>query len=290
MTSRKSYSAGSGIAWQITGQEFHLDDPLLMGILNVTPDSFSDGGDYLKPEKAIDHGLLLLSQGAHIIDVGGESTRPGSIPVDAKTEISRVIPVIKGVLKSTDALISIDTQKTEVAQAALQAGARIINDVSGGHHDPAMLPLVAESGAGFVMMHMQGTPETMQNNPRYKNILTDIIDYFKSQVESAQVYGIDRDQLVIDPGIGFGKTLDDNLHIQGRIEALHELGLPILLGASRKSFIGGIDSSSSENRLGGSLAAVLAGYLQNVKIFRVHDVYETRQLLEVFTAIQKHSV
>jgi len=280
----------SGKRWLIKGQEYHFDKPMLMGILNVTPDSFSDGGKYSEQDSAVHHALQLIEQGSDIIDVGGESSRPGSAPVDVLTEIARVIPVIKAISKKCDTLISIDTQKSEVARAALVAGASIINDVSGGLNDPDMFPLLAESGAGYIMMHMQGIPKTMQNAPQYDNVLNDILNFFKTRLEIARSHFVIESQIVLDPGIGFGKLLDDNLHILANISTLHDLGLPLLLGASRKSFIGMLDGSDVGDRLGGSLAAVIATHEQNVEIFRVHDVHETRQLLELFTAIQKHSV
>ena len=283
-----SYEIGPN-KWLIKGQELHLDTPLIMGILNVTPDSFSDGGQFIDPSKAVSRAREMLAQGADIIDVGGESTRPGSLPVESMEEISRVVPVISKLASQTDAIISIDTQKSKVAKAALDAGAHIINDVSAGESDSEMFNLVAESEAGYILMHMQGSPETMQDAPIYSEVLTVVKEYFMERLQVAGQAGIDIKQIVLDPGIGFGKTLSDNLRLMGNIGSIGNLMRPLLLGASRKSFIGMIDNSAVDKRIGGSLAAVLSAYQQGVRLFRVHDVSETRQVLDIFTAIQKHS-
>lgn len=278
-----------GQKWLIKGQELHVDTPLIVGILNVTPDSFSDGGKFVDPSMAVEKALEMFSTGANIIDIGGESTRPGSKAVTAEEEISRVIPVIEKLASQSEALISIDTQKSAVASAALAAGAHIVNDVSGGTNDVAMFELVKETRAGFILMHMLGTPETMQHAPVYDKVLEDVKHFFSERVHAATNSGIDMGQIILDPGIGFGKTLTDNLTLMGNLQVLNELGRPLLLGASRKSFIGLIDNSTPDQRLGGSLAAVIAAYQQDVRLFRVHDVVETRQVLDIFTAIQKHS-
>ena len=283
-----SYEIGPN-KWLIKGQELHLDTPLIMGILNVTPDSFSDGGQFIDPSKAVSRAREMLAQGADIIDVGGESTRPGSLPVESMEEISRVVPVISKLASQTDAIISIDTQKSKVAKAALDAGAHIVNDVSAGESDSEMFNLVAESEAGYILMHMQGKPETMQDAPIYSEVLTVVKEYFMERLQVAGQAGIDIKQIVLDPGIGFGKTLSDNLRLMGNIGSIGNLMRPLLLGASRKSFIGMIDNSAVDKRIGGSLAAVLSAYQQGVRLFRVHDVSETRQVLDIFTAIQKHS-
>ena len=283
-----SYEIGPN-KWLIQGQELHLDTPLIMGILNVTPDSFSDGGQFIDPSKAVSRAREMLAQGADIIDVGGESTRPGSLPVESMEEISRVVPVISKLASQTDAIISIDTQKSKVAKAALDAGAHIVNDVSAGESDSEMFNLVAESEAGYILMHMQGSPETMQDAPIYSEVLTVVKEYFMERLQVAGQAGIDIKQIVLDPGIGFGKTLSDNLRLMGNIGSIGNLMRPLLLGASRKSFIGMIDNSAVDKRIGGSLAAVLSAYQQGVRLFRVHDVSETRQVLDIFTAIQKHS-
>ncbi|MBT3253847.1 MAG: dihydropteroate synthase [Candidatus Marinimicrobia bacterium] len=285
---RASYELGQNI-WLIRGQELHLDTPLIMGILNVTPDSFSDGGQFIDPSKAIARAHAMLSEGADIIDVGGESTRPGSLPVDAIEEISRVVPVIEELTSHADVIISIDTQKSSVAKAALDAGAHIVNDVSAGGGDHEMFELVSASGAGYILMHMQGKPETMQDAPAYGDVLEEVNEYFFERLQAATKAGIAGRQIVFDPGIGFGKTLSDNLKLIGNIHSMTELMRPIMLGASRKSFIGLIDNSPIDKRLGGSLAAVISAHQQGVRLFRVHDVAETRQVLDIFTAIQKHS-
>lgn len=263
--------------------------PLIMGILNVTPDSFSDGGLYTDPALALVRAQSMLSEGAKIIDVGGESTRPGSQAVSVDEELSRVIPIIQTLTDKSDAIISIDTQKAAVAQAALSAGAHIINDISAGLADKDMFRVVRQSDAGYIMMHMQGTPATMQQAPSYHNVIVEVERFLGQRLQAALEEGISAEQIVLDPGIGFGKTLENNLLLMGQMKHLQNLGRPLLLGASRKSFIGMIDDTPVGQRLGGSLAAVLATYQQGVRIFRVHDVSETRQLIDIFTAIQKHS-
>ncbi len=278
-----------GQKWLIKSQELDLDAPVIMGILNVTPDSFSDGGKFIDPEKALSRAMEMLEEGATIIDVGGESTRPGSKPVPVKEEISRVVPIIEKLSAQTQALISIDTQKARVAQAALEAGAHIVNDVSAGRNDSEMFDLVKNWQAGYILMHMQGNPETMQDAPVYDNVLETVKSFFISRLDAATQSGVALEQIVLDPGIGFGKTLADNLSLMGNMGAMIDLGRPLILGASRKSFIGLIDKSTPDNRLGGSLAAVISAYSQGVKFFRVHDVAETRQVIDIFTAIQKHS-
>jgi len=278
-----------GQVWRIREQELPADTPIIMGILNVTPDSFSDGGKSLAVDDALMRARQMQAEGAVIIDIGGESTRPGAESVDSDTEIHRVLPVIRELTRDAQIIVSIDTRKSEVAAAALEAGASIVNDVSAGTHDPHMLELVARSKAGMVLMHMQGSPTHMQNAPSYVKVTEDIKTYFAQRIEAAQNAGIARECLVLDPGIGFGKTLDHNLELMAKLSHFDSLGLPILLGASRKSFIGMIDGSAVDQRIGGSLAAVLAAYLQGVRLFRVHDVQETRQILDIFHAIQSHS-
>ncbi|MCF7808542.1 MAG: dihydropteroate synthase [Candidatus Marinimicrobia bacterium] len=277
-----------GIQWLIKGEAKQFKIPMIMGILNITPDSFSDGGQYASPDLAIDHAMDMVEQGADIIDIGGESTRPGAPPVTEEEELDRVIPIIRNLSSKSEVLISVDTQKSGVARAALESGAHIINDVSAGIADEAMLSTVAETGAVYVMMHMQGTPQTMQDAPVYENVITEIKEYFKNRIQEAERQGVKISNIVLDPGIGFGKQLDHNLKIIAQMKAFCALGHPILLGASRKSFIGSIDGSEVAARMGGSLAAVLAAFQQGVQIFRVHDVHETRQALHIFTAIQSH--
>lgn len=289
MMLQKTMNAGKGNRWLVKGQELFLEKPMIMGILNVTPDSFSDGGKYLDINTALDRVRDMISEGADIIDIGGESTKPGAKPVKIEEEMRRVLPIIQELSAETDVLISIDTQKSKVAEAALAAGAHIVNDISAGRNSPEMFPLIAESQAGYVMMHMQGTPEFMQKAPHYQNVVKDICSFFEERLNNAEASEVNAAQIVLDPGIGFGKTLQDNLHILANMYEFHDFDRPLLLGASRKSFIGMFDQSDPEKRLGGSLAAALAAYLQNVQIFRVHDILETLQTLEVFTAIQKCS-
>ena len=282
-------SSEIGQKWLIKDQELHLEKPVIMGILNVTPDSFSDGGQFIDPSIAVSRALEMVDQGATIIDVGGESSRPGSIPVSVEAEISRTIPVIAALAAESDAIVSIDTQKAEVAQAALKAGAHIVNDISAGRSDPDMFRIIHEYQAGYILMHMQGKPETMQLAPSYHSVLDEVAGFLFERLESAISSGIDLERMVVDPGIGFGKSLKDNLTLMGNLHRFNTRGRPLLLGASRKSFIGMIDDSPADQRLGGSLAAVISAFLRGVRIFRVHDVPETCQVLDIFSAIQKHS-
>jgi len=254
----------------------------IMGIVNVTPDSFSDGGLYLDPEAAIAHGRELVAEGADILDVGGESTRPGAAEVGAAEEIRRVVPVIEA-LRSDGATVSVDTSKAEVAAAAIDAGATIVNDVT-ALADPSMAPLCAERGVELVLMHMQGTPRTMQENPTYDEVVADVRDFLAARIESAVSAGVAEERIWIDPGIGFGKTVEHNLELIKRLGELRALGRPILLGASRKSFLGKITGSEVGDRIGGSLAAALIGVQAGADAVRVHDVAATRDALAVLEA------
>lgn len=247
---------------------------LIMGILNATPDSFSDGGNFLAVEKAVAHGLEMVAEGADIIDIGGESTRPGSKPVQALEEIARTAPIIKKLREKTSALISIDTRKAEVARAAVAAGAGIINDIS-ALADPGMTELAAESGAGVVLMHMRGTPETMQNDPRYDDVVSDVRNFLKERIAFAVERGVAPEQIALDPGIGFGKTDGHNLALLNGIPALAALGRPVLIGASRKGFIGRLTGKEAGDRLAGSLAVAGFSILRGAHILRVHDVKES---------------
>jgi dihydropteroate synthase len=247
-----------------------------MGILNVTPDSFSDGGSFIDPRAAVDHALEMADQGADIIDIGGESTRPGAEPVSAADEIRRTVPVIEKIREQSDIPVSIDTTKSEVAALALEAGADIINDVSALELDPDMAALAAESGAGVILMHMQGTPGTMQSNPSYGNVLEEIRDYLESRSGAAIQRGIARDRIVIDPGIGFGKTTEHNLTLLRELPALAECGYPVLIGASRKNFIGQLTGRKAPaDRRAGSLGAAAWAVVNGAHILRVHDVLDT---------------
>jgi dihydropteroate synthase len=245
-----------------------------MGVVNVTPDSFSDGGQFLDPQRAIEHGLELESQGAHILDVGGESTRPGSDPVSVDEELRRTIPVVEGLAKRAKVPVSIDTTKSAVARAALDAGASIVNDVSAGRFDAEMLPLVAERGATFVAMHMQGTPRDMQADPRYEDVVSEVLEFLRERGAACLAAGIARERIWIDPGIGFGKTLEHNLEILRRLPELRSLGLPVLVGPSRKAFIARIHPPAKDDaaRRGGTAAAVTLAVQGGAEILRVHDV------------------
>lgn len=265
-----------------------LDRPRLMGIVNVTPDSFSgDGiaGGRTRTRLAVVHALDLIAQGAHIIDIGGESTRPGAEPVPLQEELARVIPVIEGVRAATDTLISVDTRKAEVMRRAAEAGADLINDVSALTHDPDSLAVAAESGCGVVLMHARGDPKTMQDNPSYADVLLDVYDFLATRIAACADAGLARDRLIADPGIGFGKTLEHNLRLMSGLSLFHGLGVPVLVGASRKTFIGGLTGvEAPPDRLAGSVSAALAAAAQGAQILRVHDVKATREALDVWLA------
>jgi len=249
---------------------------LVMGILNVTPDSFSDGGDYSDPSAAVDRALEMVAQGADIIDIGGESTRPGSEPVPAAEEIKRTIPVISNIRKLSDVLISIDTMKAETAYQAVEAGADIINDVSAFDADSKMVEIAAESTAGVVLMHMKGLPKTMQEDPEYDNVVKEVGAYLKGRLDFAAQRGVERNRMVIDPGIGFGKTVEHNLKLLQALPQLAECGSPVLVGASRKSFISQITGRENpEDRLAGSLGVAAWAAIRGAHILRVHDVFDT---------------
>ena len=262
-----------------------LDKPRLFGVINVTPDSFSDGGEALALSEALKRGRAMLDDGADILDVGGESTRPGAEPVSAEEERARVVPVVKG-LSEMGALVSIDTRRAEVMAAAIDAGAGIVNDVTALTGDQDSLGLVADRGVAVVLMHMQGEPDSMQENPQYENAAEDVFGTLKARFEACEEAGIRRHRIAVDPGIGFGKTVDHNLEILNRLDIYRGLGLPVLLGVSRKSFIAKLSRGEApKDRVPGSLAAVLAAWAQGVRMFRVHDVAETRQALAVAQAI-----
>lgn len=270
----------------MTAHPFPGNGPYLMGIVNVTPDSFSDGGQFFDPAAAIAHGARLAAEGAQILDIGGESTRPGAQPVTPDEEIRRVVPVIEGLTRRAPWL-SIDTRHAETMAAALKAGANFVNDVSALTHDPQALPLVAGAGVPVCLMHMRGTPRTMQQDANYSNVVEEVFDFLQERVSACVAAGIARENLIVDPGIGFAKTAEQNLALIGKIRRFHDLGVPVLLGASRKRFIAALDrdAAAPEDRLPGSLAAVLAARAQGVGLFRVHDVAATRQALAVFEAI-----
>ena len=265
-----------------------LDRPRIMGILNVTPDSFSDGGRFLRPEAAVMQARQMAA-GADIIDIGGESTRPGAADVTEADEIARTEPVIAALKAGgLEAPISIDTRKSGVAKAALAAGAGLVNDVTALRFDPAMAAMIAAAGCPVVLMHSIASPATMQDDPHYDDVLLDVFDALQSRVAVAEAAGIARDRIAVDPGIGFGKTLAHNLTLLARLSLFHDLGLPVLLGASRKRFIGTLTAEAeAQRRMPGSLAVALAGVAQGVQMIRVHDVAETRQALSLWQAVTK---
>lgn len=286
--------AAEEILARLTGRREHFDNiisnartshPLLMGIVNVTPDSFADGGEHPDTRSAIAHGHKLVAAGADILDIGGESTRPGARPVSLQQELDRVIPVIEG-LKDAGVPISIDTRHVRVMESAVKSGAHIINDVSALTTDEDSLDTAAALNVPIVLMHAQGAPETMQENPQYMNVLHDVYDYLDERIIICERAGISRERLIVDPGIGFGKDLAHNLALLHGLSLFHGLGVPILLGVSRKSFIGRLTAIDvPRDRVPGSLAAQLAGASQGVQIIRAHDVAEMKQASCVFSAV-----
>jgi len=258
---------------------------LVMGILNVTPDSFSDGGRYLDCEAAVAHGLELERQGAEILDVGGESTRPNAVPVAEAEELRRVLPVIERLTREAKVPISIDTMKPGVARAALAAGASIVNDVGANRSETEMWRITAKAGAGYVCMHMQGTPRTMQAEPHYQDVVREVRDFFSLQMEQMFRCGLSTGQIIVDPGIGFGKTLEHNLELLGGLRELASFGQPLLLGVSRKSFLGKLLGAGLESRLAPALACACLAVEAGANILRVHDVAETLQAIRMTEAI-----
>ncbi|QFS83285.1 Dihydropteroate synthase [Roseivivax sp. THAF40] len=264
-----------------------MDRPQIMGILNATPDSFSDGGQFDQAEAARRHATAMSDAGAAFIDIGGESTRPGATEVPAEEEARRIMPLIRDLAQRGDAAISVDTRKAGVADAALKAGAALLNDVSGLDFDAEMAPLAARTGAPICVMHSQGGPEIMQNAPQYGDVTLDIYDHLAARIARLTELGLPRDRIVVDPGIGFGKTLEHNLTLLRQLAVFHGLGCPILLGVSRKGFIGTISGERvAAQRAPGSIAAALAGISQGVQILRVHDVAETAQALSIWEKIK----
>lgn len=270
MITRRTYN------WSCRNRTIALGErTLVMGILNTTPDSFSDSGSYFDPAAAVERALEMVAQGADMIDIGGESTRPGAAPVPAAEEIRRTAPIISSIREHSDIPISIDTMKAETALQALEAGADIINDVSAFEADAQMVAVAADYSAGAVLMHMQGSPQTMQIQPEYANVVGEVGDYLKRRLDFAAQHGVRRDRMVIDPGIGFGKTVEHNMALLRGLPQLAECGSPILVGASRKSFIGGMTGRIPSERLAGSLGAAAWAVLRGAHILRVHDVIET---------------
>lgn len=260
--------------------------PLIMGIVNVTPDSFSDGGQHATPAAAVAHALALAAEGADLLDIGGESTRPGAPAVSESEELARVIPVIEQLAGQTDAALSIDTQKPAVAKAALAAGAVIINDIAANRADPKMWQIAGAAHAGYVAMHMQGTPQNMQNAPTYTDVTAEVRAFFDERLERFTEAGLDAEQVLFDPGIGFGKTVEHNLALLAGLERFKKMKRPLLVGASRKSFIGRLTEAAVEDRLAGSLACACRAAEAGTAVLRVHDVKETIQALQIWTAIR----
>jgi dihydropteroate synthase len=275
---------------QLGERMIRLDQPNVMGILNVTPDSFSDGGRFLDPGAAIEAGADMAADGAAILDVGGESTRPGAKPVWAGDELDRVVPVIRQ-LAAGGAAVSVDTRKSEVMTAAIAAGARLVNDVSALTFDPRSAEAVASAGVPVVLMHHQGAPETMQQDPRYDDVLIEVYLWLEERIAAAEAAGIAREKILIDPGFGFGKTVAHNLELMNGLALFHSFGCPIVLGASRKRTIGALSNEApSDRRLGGSIAFALKGVEQGAQIVRAHDVFETVQALRAWRGLRDEAL
>jgi dihydropteroate synthase len=277
--------------WRFLGRFFDWSQrPLLMGIVNVTPDSFSDGGQFLAADAAVEQALRLVAEGADILDIGGESTRPGAEPVPLDEELRRVIPVIERTASRIGVPISVDTTKAEVARRAILAGAEIVNDISGLQFDAAMVDVCRETKAGVICMHIQGTPQTMQQNPHYEDAVREICGYFRERLESLEASGVPAERVMLDPGVGFGKTAEHNLEILSNIAAFHELGRPVLIGHSRKRFLKKLLGRDVDERLAGGLGVSLALAAQGVEMLRVHDVAAHRDALVAWRTIQAMSV
>lgn len=278
------------LTWQLRDRVLNLGAaPLLLGIVNVTPDSFSDGGRFADTAAAVEHGLHLVEQGADLLDIGGESTRPGSQPVALDEELARVLPVIRHLAEQTTAPLSVDTNKAEVARQALESGAHIINDITALQGDPAMPEVVRSYRAGVILMHMQGTPATMQSNPRYTDVVAEVASFLEARLQACVDLGIAGSQVVLDPGIGFGKSAEHNLQLLAHLHELRRLGRPVCLGVSRKGFLGKLLDRPLEQRLAGSLAAVCYALARHsAQIVRVHDVAATRDVVALWDALRQH--
>ncbi len=265
-----------------------LDAPLVMGIVNVTPDSFYDGGNFFSRERAVEHALRLVADGADVIDIGGESTRPGSAPTPLEEELLRVIPVIEALRKESDVPVSIDTYKAEVARKAIAAGADIVNDISALSFDPRMVDVAAQSGVPVVLQHIKGTPRNMQTNPSYDDVIEEMTQFFVERIGFATKHGIEEGNIIIDPGIGFGKRLQDNLRIIRELRRFKELGRPVLIGTSMKSFLGQIAGSDRmEDRVEGTLASVAVSISNGADMVRVHDVAKTKRVVQFMRALME---
>jgi len=271
--------------WLCGRFEFTLDRPVLMGVVNVTPDSFSDGGQYAATEAAVKHARQLIKEGAAVIDIGGESTRPGAEPVSTKRELDRIMPVLES-LRHAGVALSIDTCKPEVMQAVLDAGADILNDVTGFREPQAQAIVAAHGRCGICVMHMRGEPRTMQQAPVYEDVVKEVVDWLDSQAKQLISLGIAPNRLSLDPGFGFGKTIDHNFQLLRHLDQLVALGHPVLVGLSRKSMIGAVTGRPVDQRLAGSLAGALAGMYRGARIVRTHDVASVKDAIEVWQAIE----
>ena len=277
------------IVWNFRGLTFDTGrQPLVLGIVNVTPDSFSDGGRFFDPARAIAHALKLAAEGADLLDIGGESTRPGATPTPLRDELARVLPVIEAVARQSATPISVDTMKPEVARAAVEAGARVINDVS-GFRDPEMVRVAVETGAGLIVMHMPGTPQTMNDAPVYRDVVGEVVEYLRGQMEMLTRAGVNPECIAIDPGIGFGKFTEHSLTVLANLSAFGVLNRPVVLGVSRKGFLGRVTGRELAERMPASLAVACFALTANAaQIFRVHDVGPTRDALLMHAALAKH--
>ncbi|MBX7157365.1 MAG: dihydropteroate synthase [Verrucomicrobiae bacterium] len=275
--------------WKHNNGEWDLSqNSLIMGILNVTPDSFSDGGQFLNPETALQHAETLIQQRADIIDIGGESTRPGSQPISQEEELKRILPVLKLLAQRTSIPLSIDTTKPEIARICLEEGATIINDVSSAKN-PDMINLIAKKKCGYILMHSQGTPATMQQSPIYQNIVDEISNFFETQLQHLKTAGVDLEHVVIDPGFGFGKTWEHNRTLFLNLEYFHRFNRPLMVGISRKSFVGKITETLPQDRLGATLAMETLALWQGACIIRTHEVAPTRQIVKMVAALKNSS-
>lgn len=272
---------------QVKDRRLAVDRPLIMGIVNVTPDSFFDGGRFYDPQQAVAHAVQLVEEGADLLDIGAESTRPGALPVDEEEEHRRLIPVVAAVAKAVSVPISVDTSKAAVARAAIDAGAVMINDVTALRGDTTMVEVVAKTGAGLVLMHMQGTPETMQRSPHYDDVIEDITQFLAERARFAMDRGIAHERIVLDPGIGFGKTLTHNVDLLANLDAFLQLGFPLLVGPSRKGFIGQLTRQSPEGRAWGTAGVVALAVEHGANILRVHDVAPMKDVVTVADAIAR---
>lgn len=281
-------TSASGV-FVLSGRVLPLVDRVhIMGVLNVTPDSFSDGGRYVNPDAAVAHALSMVEQGADVLDIGAESTKPGAVPIDEAEERRRLIPIVRAICRQTTIPVSIDTTKASIAQQALDVGAALINDISALRFDARMGDVVAKSGAGLILMHMQGNPQTMQDAAQYTNVVEEVRDFLKTRLDAAQKAGIHPDRILLDPGIGFGKNCQHNLVLQDRLDAFHTLGRPLVVGVSRKAFIGKILGRPIDERLMGTAGAVAVAVMKGARIVRVHDVGPIRDVVKMIEAIQSH--